>query len=186
MAGETHQKKRLPRRMTPERLEKAALHYLERYASSRVNLERILRRKVLRATQAHGTEPETMMAAIGPLLDRLEKNGFLDDGAYALARARSLFRQGNSRQRIGQKLGQKGVSGDQIDAALQALEENLGGNREDAELIAATRYAQRRRLGPYRLGAAKPDQERRDLAAMARQGFTLDISLKALKLKNHS
>ena len=185
MTDDKRRKKRLPRRMTPERLEKAALHYLERYASSRVNLERVLLRKVRRAAQAHGSEPGPMIAAIEPLLDRLEKNGFLDDGAYAEARARSLFRQGNSRRLIGLKLRQKGIAGDRIDAALQALEEALDGNDEDYDLLAAQRYARRRRLGPYRIGAGKPDQDRRDLAVLARQGFTLDTARKALAINNN-
>lgn len=167
--------------MTPDRLEKAALHYLERYASSRANLERILRQRVLRSAQAHGNAQEAAIAAIAPLLDRLQKNGLLDDEAYALSKARSLFRQGDSRRRIALKLRQKGLATDLIDAALQALEESLDGNEEDYDLLAARRYAQRRRLGPYRVSAAKPDQERRDLAALARQGFTLDIARKALE-----
>jgi regulatory protein len=107
----------------------------------------------------------------------------LDDQAYALSKARSLFRQGNSRRRIALKLRQKGLAGDLVDLALQALGESLEGNEEDYDLLAARRYAQRRRLGPYRVGAAKPDQERRDLAALARQGFTLDIARKALETK---
>jgi regulatory protein len=181
MNDETRRIKRLPRPMTPDRLEKAALHYLERYASSRANLERILRQRVLRSAQAHGNAQEAAIAAIAPLLDRLQKNGLLDDEAYALSKARSLFRQGDSRRRIALKLRQKGLATDLIDAALQALEESLDGNEEDYDLLAARRYAQRRRLGPYRVSAAKPDQERRDLAALARQGFTLDIARKALE-----
>ena len=46
-----------PRRVTAQYLENAALHYLQRFASSSASLRRVLMRKVDRSAQAHGTDP---------------------------------------------------------------------------------------------------------------------------------
>ena len=54
---QTPQKRRLPRQATAAYLENAALHYLERFASSSANLRRVLMRKVARSARAHGTDP---------------------------------------------------------------------------------------------------------------------------------
>ena len=49
-------RRRVPRKATPKRLERVALHYLERYSSSSENLRRVLMRRVERSARAHGTD----------------------------------------------------------------------------------------------------------------------------------
>ena len=182
-------KTRLPLRADPERLERAALHHLERYASSRANLERVLTRKVQRSARTHGTDSAEGIAAIAPILARLEKSGLLDDRLFAQTKARRLFGQGSSRRRIAAKLRQDGIAEALISETLGYLRETLaadGLTGAEQELAAAMRYAQRRRLGAFRLRPGKPDQDRRDLAALARQGFSLDIARKALALGRYN
>ena len=48
-------RRRLPRKATPKRLQRVALHYLERYSSSSENLRRVLMRRVERSALVHGT-----------------------------------------------------------------------------------------------------------------------------------
>lgn len=162
-----------PKEATADYLEKAALHYLERYASSRANLRRVLMGKVERSARAHGTDRDEGARAVEQLLDRLARAGYLDDTAYARGRAISLHRAGHGAQAIRMKLRQKGVDEDTAWAALESLEEEA----EAPELAAALRYARKRRLGPYRRA---PDQRQanaeRDMAALARKGFSLDLA----------
>src|SRR5690349_25011624 len=81
---------RAPRKVDAAYLERAALHYLERFASSSANLRRLLLQKVRRSAAAHGTDPEEGRAAVEALILRFAAAGLLDDDAYAKARAATL------------------------------------------------------------------------------------------------
>ncbi len=164
-----------PKKATPEYLEKAALHYLERYASSAENLRRVLLRKVQRSARAHGTDPDEGAAAVEAVVRRYLDSGLLDDRAYAEGRAVSLHRAGHSLPAIRLRLAQKGVDPDTAEAALARLREEAA----DPELAAALRYARKRRLGPYRRGA-RPDNRERDLAALARKGFAPEVARRVI------
>ena len=170
--ADTRRKPKGPKQATPDYLEKAALHYLERYASSRANLRRVLMGKVERSARFHGTDREAGAKAVEQLLDRLARAGYLDDAAYARGRAISLHRAGHGAQAIRMKLRQKGVDEDTCWAALESLEEEA----EAPELAAALRYARKRRLGPYRAPDRREANAERDMAALARKGFSLDLA----------
>jgi regulatory protein len=161
-----------PKPVTPERLGKIALHYLERYASSAENLRRVLMRRVLRSAQLHGTDSQALAESVDDLIQRYQASGLLDDTAYALGRSASLHRQGKSTRAIQQTLSVKGVDGDTVGGALEALREEVG---PDLDLRAAVQYARRRRLGPWRRDDREEAREK-DLAALGRQGFGYDIA----------
>ena len=104
--------------MTQQSLHNAALHYLERYASSADNLRRVLMRRVRRSALVHDTDPEEGARLIDELVTRFEAAGLLDDRAYAAARVTSLRRRGASSRAIAMGLRQKGVAAPDIAAAL--------------------------------------------------------------------
>ncbi|MBY0431851.1 MAG: RecX family transcriptional regulator [Rhodospirillales bacterium] len=164
--------KKAPRRITAASLENAALHYLERFATSSENLRRVLCRKVMRAAQAHGDDPAEGMALIEPLIERYRLSGVLDDGAYAEMKARSLHRRGGSERMIRAKLAARGVAAPEIDDGLAALDSGS----EDREWQAALAFARRRRLGPFRPAELRAQHRDRDLAALARAGFCHDVA----------
>src|SRR5712671_1685604 len=120
------QKRRLPRRVTAAHLENAALHYLERFASSSANLRRVLMRKVTRSVRAHGTDPGEGAGLVDAIIVRYLQSGLLDDAAYAAQKAASLRRRGTSRFGIRGKLAVKGVGAELIDAALVRLDDEQG------------------------------------------------------------
>jgi regulatory protein len=151
-------------------LERWALDYLGHYASSEENLRRVLRRRLARHLPEGAAEAA---ALIEPLLDRYRNSGLLDDAAYAAQRAQSLHERGESLHRIRARLAAKGVAPETAAAALNGL--SAGG--ADPELRAACVFARRRRLGPYRRGAADPQ---RDLGAFARAGFSREATAAVL------
>ena len=145
-------------------LEKWALGYLERFASSAENLRRVLRRRVRRRA---GGDDEVVRAADGlidALVVRYRDVGLIDDAAYAAGRARARLARGQSLRRIAAGLIAKGVGAEDRAAALHALRET----EADPDLAAACAFARRRRLGPFRRG---PADGTRELAAFARAGF---------------
>ena len=173
-SGDRHSggRRRGPRKATPKRLERAALHYLERYASSSENLRRVLMRRVERSARKYGTDREEGATAVDEIVRKFTELGYLNDKAYAEMRVAGLHRRGTSGRAIRYRLTLKGVPEDDIEAALEALAEDV----VDPDRSAAIAYARRRRIGPWR----RDNRDRfrdRDLAALGRQGFSFDVAL---------
>ncbi len=164
-------RRRRPLKATPEALERSALHYLERYDSSSGHLRRLLRRKVALSARVHGTDPQQGAAAVERLIGRLTDLGLLDDRRYAGERVRSLRARGTSTAMIRAKLRAKALPAALVDSMLSAD----GGAAAGRELLAALRYAQRRRLGPFRT-VDRAARRERDLAALGRQGFDYETA----------
>ncbi|MBT5434367.1 MAG: RecX family transcriptional regulator [Rhodospirillaceae bacterium] len=170
---------RKPRRITAQYLERAAIYYLERYSSSSGNLKAVLRRKVWRAARQteRETEVDEEQAAewIDETVAKLKWAGLLDDEAYARMRVLSLRRSGESQRSIRMKLMAKSVESDLIERALAQDEP------ENDELTAAIAYARRRRLGPWRAEAEWEERREKDMAALARRGFSFDICRRVIE-----
>jgi regulatory protein len=164
------------RPVTTESLEAQALDYLARFASSAANLRRVLKQKVERSARDHGTDREAGLAAIERLIERFATSGIIDDARFAEGRAQSLFRRGTSRRAITAKLNEKGLGGAEIATALDSLDELAA----EPELAAAVAYARRRRLGPFRNPDTRTAHRDKDLAALGRAGFGVDIARRVL------
>jgi len=164
--GRDGKPRRKPKPATAERLRKAALSYIDRYATSAANLHEVLMRRVRRSTRLHDTDMEEATRWADDIVADFVKRKLVDDRLYAENRAASLHRSGASRRKIEMSLKIKGVGPADIAAALEALAES----NPDAEFTAACRHAQRRRLGPWRRDDREARRDR-DLAAMARAGF---------------
>jgi regulatory protein len=171
-------------------LHDAALGYLARYAASEAGLRGVLERRVDRwarlaladagvapagdATDISGQAAEAKRA-VGEIVGRLAASGAVSDTTFAEARARTLIRAGRSRLAVAAHLAAKGVA---ADVARSVLPEDA-----TTELGAALTLARRRRIGPFRAGAA-PDQadSRRELAILARAGFPRSVANRALAM----
>ncbi|MCZ6764406.1 MAG: RecX family transcriptional regulator [Alphaproteobacteria bacterium] len=179
MGNETEPRgRKIPKPVTAQRLQARALAYLSRYASSSENLRRVLERAVRRAACHHETDRAAAAETITGLIAKFERAGILDDNAYAEARVRSLHRGGASRAKIAAQMAQKGVPREAVERAMSALEKERPG--ADLDLDAAWRYAKRRRFGPYRDPDRRAERRERDLAAMARTGFSVAVALKVI------
>ena len=169
-------KRRKPKPATQERLRKAALYYIDRYATSAEHLKSVLMRRVTRSARLHQTDQHQGQIWINEIVVDLVNRGLVDDRAFAENRARSLHRGGASRHKIAMALKVKGISADNIETALRALEET----HANAELVAAQNYARRRRFGPWRSSDHRAKRRDRDLAAMARAGFSFQMAQRVI------
>ena len=180
-------KPRGPRKLTKARLMNGALFHLQRFAASRESLRQVLQRRARRALAHHGSEDGDEAQAqtwIEEVLDSLTAQGFLNDRAYAEARARTLAGRGQAQRSIRQTLRNKGVAEEDRDSALARLAEETGSATDpDAtpDEAAALAYVRRRRLGPWRPPESRADFRQKDLAALARRGFSLDVARRVLE-----
>lgn len=174
-ADNKRREKKPPKPITESYLRNVALWYMERYASSAANLKAVLMRRVRLSSAYHGSDPAEGAAMVDAVVQRYTEAGILNDRLFAETRVRSLVSRGTSTKMIRRKLMEKGVSSDDIDAALGEVLD-----QENGELASAARYARRRRIGPYRLPEKREDNRDRDMAALARQGFGFGIAAKVV------
>jgi regulatory protein len=161
---ERHKQPRPP--LDAEAVERLALFYVGRYATTGAKLRSYLGRKV----RERGWEGKP--AELDALVERLKSLGYIDDAAFASARAASLQRRGYGERRVTQALHAAGI-GEEDAADANEL------TREGA-LKAALRFAERKRIGPF--AAAEPDREGRQkaFAAMMRAGHSTDVVRRVL------
>lgn len=171
MDSDDDRKRKVPRAVTPAYLERAAQDYLGRYASSSENLRRVLMRKVERRCRLRGEEAEPFREAVDDVVAKARRIGMIDDRIYTEARVASLRRRGNSGRLIQAKLAAKGLDRGDI---CQALDE-----ADCDETEAARRLVRRRRLGPCRTSLRREHRDR-DIAVLARAGFSLSIAMAAI------
>jgi regulatory protein len=163
------QRKRRPRPpLDGEALERLALFYAGRYATTRARLRSYLARKLRERGWAGDGEPP-----LERLVERLAGLGYVDDKVYAASRAASLGRRGYGERRVRDVLAAAGI-GEEDGAEARA-------KAHDGAWEAALRFAERRRIGPF--AAEEPDRAGREkaMAAMLRAGHPLDIARRLAK-----
>lgn len=170
---------KVPSKISPSYLENAALHYLERFASSSANLKRVLMRKVDRSLAHWGGERAEAAGQVEAVIAKLTRLGYLNDAAYAEAKTRALHRQGKAGRTIRATLAAKGVDAEAAGAALDGLAEDV----PEPDLAAAVRLARKRRLGPFRL-QGRAETRQKDLAALARAGFDFDTCRRVIEAED--
>lgn len=154
--------RRPPTPLDARKLDALALAYVARFATSAAKLETYLKRKLRERGWEGEGEPRP-----GVIAARFRELGYIDDVAYARARAGGLLRRGYGARRVAQVLGAAGID----EETREAVRPDEGGARR-----AALALARRRGFGPF--GPARPDRERRQkqLAAILRAGHGFDAA----------
>jgi regulatory protein len=148
-------------------LERLALGYAGRYATSRAKLADYLRRKL--AERGWTGEGDPPVAAI---VARFAELGYVDDRALADAKARALGARGYGERRLAAALGGLGIGEDDARDARESAGE--------AAWATALRYAERKRIGPFSDHVADEKQRRRAFGAMMRAGHSVDHARRIL------
>lgn len=150
-------------------LERLALRYVERFATTRGKLAAYLSRKV----RERGWEGEAVdLVAIA---ERFAELGYVNDLLYAESKASAMARRGLGGRRVADALRHAGVQErDAAEIAPQVAE------RANATAIA---FARKRRIGPF--AQAQPDraQAAKQVAAMVRAGHSPDLAWKIVRME---
>lgn len=146
-------------------LERLALAYAGRYAATRAKLRQYLVRKLRERGWGGEGEPP-----VEKLVERFALLGYVDDKAFAAAKADGLTRRGYGARRVDAALRAAGIDEPDGAPALDAA-------RAEA-WAAAMRFAERRRIGPFAAEQGDRGSRQKALAAMLRAGHPLDLARK--------
>ncbi len=150
------------------RIERLALRYVERYATTRGKLREYLARKI----RERGWEGETI--DIAALAERMAELGYIDDRGFAEARVGAMGRRGLGARRISGALRAAGIETADSEAVRPAMDDQA-----DASAIA---FARRKRIGPFAREIADRPQRDRAFAAMLRAGHDFERARRVLAM----
>jgi regulatory protein len=159
----TDRERRPPPPLDAGGLERLALRYVERFATTRGRLTDYLLRK-LRERGWAGESPADPAA----LADRMAGLGYIDDRAFGEARASAMARRGLGQRRVSGELHRAGLGEDDVAALSPAIEERT--------LDAALVFARKRRIGPFAAVAPDRPQREKHIAAMIRGGHDFNLA----------
>lgn len=138
-------------------LERFALRYVERYATTRAKLAAYLSRKL----RERGWDGEKSPDPEG-LAERMAGLGYVNDRLYAESKAGAMARRGLGARRVREALRFAGVEEEDAAALAPSLEE--------AEVSSAIAFAKRKRIGPFGREMAERPLQEKQMAAMIRAG----------------
>ncbi|MEA1084131.1 RecX family transcriptional regulator [Sphingomonas sp. CD22] len=153
-------------------LERMALRYVERFATTRGKLADYLRRKIReRGWDGEAADPQA-------LAQRMADLGYVDDRLYAESKAAALTRRGLGARRVTMALRHAHVG--------EADTEDLAPAIHEQAVAAALTFARRKRIGPF--GPPSDDRAVRDkqLAALLRAGHAMDLSRRIVAARDES
>ena len=160
--------RRVPPPLDAAALERLALRYVERFATTRGRLTEYLTRKV--RERGWAGEGGTIPADPAELAQRMADLGYIDDRAFAEQRAAAMQRRGLGARRVADAFREAGIEeGDAVSVAPAIA---------DRAIESALAFARRKRIGPYGHGAGDRKSREKQLAAMLRAGHRFELSRK--------
>ncbi len=151
-------------------LDRMALRYVERFATTRARLTAYLTRK-LRERGWAGEEPPDPEA----VAERMATRGYVDDRSFAEARVRSMGRRGLGARRVEMALRHDGIDAEDSADLAEAIEEDA--------YRSALIFARRRRFGPFAATIADRDLRKKQVAAFLRAGHPPEIVHRILQME---
>ncbi|MBB5699931.1 regulatory protein RecX [Sphingomonas yantingensis] len=140
-------------------LERSALRYVERFATTRGKLADYLTRKLRERGWAEDAPPP-----VEALVERFAGLGYIDDRAWGEAKAASMARRGLGAQRVRQTLGAAGIAGEDMAAIGDAVAEGT--------IESAVAFARRKRIGPFGTPVDDRAAIERQVGQMVRAGHS--------------
>lgn len=151
-------------------LERLALRYVERFATTRGKLADYLRRKVReRGWDGAPADPDA-------LAERMAALGYIDDRAFAEAKAAALTRRGLGGRRVSVALRQARVG--EADAA------SVRPMVEAGAVDSALGFARRKRIGPFAPAPADRLQRDKQVAQMVRAGHAFGLARRIVETES--
>lgn len=162
MPSRTSRDRRPPPPLDAAALDRLALRYVERFATTRARLADYLYRKIReRGWDGEAADP------VG-VAEKMADLGYVDDRAFGEARASAMARRGLGKRRVTGVLRHAGVEGEDAEAIAPGIEART--------LEAALVFARKRRIGPFAETPADRPQREKQIAAMIRGGHDFALA----------
>ena len=171
-------KKKIPKKITLDNLEKSAIKYLEKYLVSEYQLTASLRRKIIKASFFYKTKPEKDFELIKLIINKFKKIGLIDDKKFSENKALIYIEKGYSKKKIIFNLKSKGVSDENIQLGINSLKTTY----VNSELFSALIYARKKKFITFE--KKKIDENKKRLLQMSQAGFSYDIAKKIINLNS--
>lgn len=169
-----------PKKITETYLHNSGLYYMQRYAASVAQFRRVMQRKIDKSCRHHtDQDPAACAVILDALVEKFIRAGLLNDEGFARGSVISLRRRGLSQRMILMKLQNKGLSEDQIKAALAEFNDENETSAQTLEMGGALKLAKKKKVGPYAVGEY---DRQKALGAFARAGFSMDVIRKVLDM----
>lgn len=164
-------------------LRRAAEHHVERHPVTAKRLAEVLRRKVVaHARKKDLVPPPEVGEWIATIVASMVSAGIVDDRRLAEARARTLRTRGKSTRLVQVSLRQKGVPAELVAEVTERPKDDDGAETTIAAIdeTAAMALVRRKKLGPYRPEEKRAELRQKDLATLARAGFSFALARRVL------
>lgn len=155
--------RRPPKPLDYALMERLALRYVERFATTEGKLVDYLRRKLRERGWAGEGAPDPQALAA-----KMVELRYIDDRAYAEAKAAALARRGLGARRVRQALHSARIGDEDSEAVAPQVAE--------AARDAALAFARRRRIGPFGDGETDRAMREKQFAAMMRAGHDMALA----------
>lgn len=150
-------------------LDRLALRYVERFATTRGKLVAYLARKIReRGWAGEAADPHA-------IAERFAELGYVNDRLFAEVKASAMARRGLGARRVNDALRHAGVIGDDAEAVAPAIAE-----RRKETAIA---FARKRRIGPFSDGSGDRALIAKQVAAMVRAGHSPALAWKIVRME---
>ena len=173
-------KKKIPKKITLDNLEKSAIKYLEKYSASEYQLVNILKRKIIKTCFFYKVKPETNFEFIKLITTKFKKKGFIDDKKFSENKIFTYMERGYSKKKIIFNLKTRGISDENIEEGIN----NLKTTYVDSELAAALIYAKKKKILVFNKKEKKFDEIKKKLLQMSQAGFSYNIAKKIINLND--
>ena len=161
-----------------------SLYYLSKYSSSSKNLEKVIKKKLIKLSKNNTLIIDEVDQWINLTIQKLEENKILDDLEFSKSKALSLFRSGKSSKMIYGKLKNFGISDEYIRIAISNISENHidSNSNEDLDYNAALIFARKKNISLDKLRNEPKDKIQKSLKKFNNAGFSLSTLKKLVDL----
>ena len=173
-------KKRIPKKITLDSLEKSAIRYLEKYSASKNQLKTILKRKIIKTSFFYKTKPNKEFEFIELIINKFEKIGLINDKSFSENKILNYIEKGYSKKKIIFNLKIKGISDKDIENGFDNLKKSFF----NYELTSALIYAKKKKLLDFNKKKENFARIQKKLSKISQAGFSYEIAKKIINLNN--
>jgi len=173
-------KKKIPKKITLDNLEKSAIKYLEKYSASEYQLVNMLKRKIIKTCFFYKVKPETNFEFIKLITTKFKKIGLIDDKKFSENKTLTYMERGYSRKKIAFNLKSKGISDENIQHGIKSLDISY----VNSELASALIYAKKKKILTFDKNEKDFNKIKKKLLQMSQAGFSYNMAKKIINLND--